>query len=90
MSDIYTIKIKDSVNSSLELNSAATELFNEINKTPEKDIKIDFENVVFMSRSFTQEYVNQKIKTEKNIIEVNIPEEIMPLLKMIERSFSLS
>ncbi|MCL2115259.1 MAG: hypothetical protein FWH29_03450 [Methanobrevibacter sp.] len=35
-------------------------------------IEIDFENIVFMSRLFTQEHVAQKIKTQKGIKKVNI------------------
>ena len=90
MSETQKIKIKDAINSSLELNSAAVEFFCEINKLPKDDIEIDFENIVFMSRSFTQEYVSQKIKTKKNIREVNISKDILPLFKMVETIFEKS
>ncbi|MDR3290525.1 MAG: hypothetical protein LBT10_00090 [Methanobrevibacter sp.] len=41
-----------------------------------------------MSRSFTQEYVNQKIKTKKKIKEINVPKEILPMIKIVEKSFN--
>ena len=82
------VKIKDSINSSLEMNSVASTFFEEINSLPEDEIKISFENVIFMSRSFAQEYVYQKNKTEKIIKEINIPEEVNPVLEIVEKSFN--
>ncbi|KZX11098.1 hypothetical protein [Methanobrevibacter filiformis] len=79
------IKIKDSINSSLEMNSAASEFFKEVNELPDDEIKISFENVIFMSRSFAQEYILQKNKTNKIIDEVNVPESIAPLFNMLEK-----
>ena len=84
------IKIKDMINSSLELNSAASIFFDEVNKLPQDKIEIDFENIIFISRSFTQEYFSQKKKTQKDITEVNIPTDILPIFKMVEKSFGMS
>jgi hypothetical protein len=90
MSETQKIKIKDHINSSLESNSAAAEFFDNVNQLSETKIEIDFENIVFMSRSFTQEYVSQKIKTRKNIKEVNISKDILPIFRMVEKSFGIS
>ena len=90
MSVTQKIKIKNMINSSLELNSAAAMFFEEINKFPEDKIEIDFENIVFMSRSFTQEYLSQKMKTQKEIKEVNISKDVLPIFKMVEKSFGIS
>ena len=51
-------------------------------------IEVDFGGVIFVSRSFAQAYYFKKTKMDKNIVEVNVPEELEPLLKMIEKKFS--
>ncbi|MCL2115035.1 MAG: hypothetical protein FWH29_02305 [Methanobrevibacter sp.] len=90
MDETQKIKINDHINSSLELNSAATEFFENVNQLSENMIEIDFENIIFMSRAFTQEYVAQKIKTQKDIKEVNISKDILLILRMVEKSFGIS
>ena len=86
MGETQKIKIKDQINSSLESNLAAADFFDDLNQLSESKIVIDFENIVFMSRSFTQEYLSQKIKTQKDIKEVNISKDILPIFKMVEKS----
>ena len=71
------------------MNSVASTFFEEINNLPEDEIKISFENIIFISRSFAQEYFIQKNKTEKIITEINIPEEVSPILEIVERSFKI-
>jgi len=90
MGETQKIKIKDQINSSLESNIAAAEFFDDLNQLSESKIEIDFENIVFMSRSFTQEYLSQKIKTQKDIKEVNISKDILPIFRMVEKSFGIS
>ena len=54
------IIIHKSINPNLDMRSSAKEFFEELNNTPKTRIVINFDNVKFMSRSFAQEYVQQK------------------------------
>lgn len=85
--DPVEIKIKEMIHSNLGMNSSARNLFKELNNSPAKNIEIDFSDVVFMSRSFTQEYIYQKNNTNKHIKEVNIPKDIEPMFKIVKKDF---
>ena len=82
-----TVVIKDKINSSLEMNSAAVEFLEEVDKIDDSNIIIDFTGVMFVSRSFAQSYFSTKTKLNKNISETNISEGVKPLMDMIKRKF---
>ena len=84
---VETVVIKDKINSSLEMNSAAVEFLEEVDKIDDSDVSIDFSGVVFVSRSFAQSYFTKKNKLNKNIDEVNISEGVKPLMDMIKKKF---
>ena len=84
---VETIVIKDNINSSLEMNSAAVEFLEEVNKIEDYDIEIDFTGIVFISRSFAQSYFTKKNKLNKNICEINLSEGVKPLMDMIRKKF---
>ncbi|KZX11433.1 DUF4325 domain-containing protein [Methanobrevibacter curvatus] len=86
--DLIEIKIIESIHPNLGMNSSARNLFKKLNNTSAKNIKIDFTDVAFMSRSFTQEYIYQKSKTNKIIKEVNVPEDIVPMFEIVEKNFN--
>lgn len=83
-----TISIKKEINSSLELNSVASDFLDKINKLSDDYVEVDFEGIIFVSRGFAQIYYSKKTKMDKNIVEINVPEEIKPLLKIIEKKFA--
>lgn len=82
---MVTISIKKEINSSLELNTIASDFLDEINKLSDDYVEVDFEGIIFVSRGFAQMYYSKKTKMDKNIVEINVPEEIKPLLKIIEK-----
>ena len=82
-----TVVIKDKINSSLEMNSAAVEFLDDVDKINDDDIIVDFSGIVFVSRSFAQSYFTKKNKLNKNIIEINISEDVKPLMDMIGKKF---
>ena len=84
---VETVVIKDKINSSLEMNSAAVEFLDDVDKINDNDIVIDFTGVVFVSRSFAQSYFTKKNKLNKNIMEINIAEDVKPLMDMIGKKF---
>lgn len=83
---MVTISIKKEINSSLELNTSASDFLDKIGKLSDDYVEVDFEGIIFVSRGFLQIYYSRKSKMDKNIVEVNVPEEIKPLFEIIERS----
>lgn len=70
----------------LSIRGGAKILFNHIKTIPEDEIIINFQGSEFISRSFAQEYLKQKHLLNKNIKEVQVPNNIDHLLKLVERS----
>lgn len=83
---MVTISIKNEINSSLELNTSASDFLDKIDKLSDDFVEVDFEGIIFVSRGFAQIYFSKKSKMDKNIVEVNVPEEIKLLFEIIERS----
>ncbi|WP_458406027.1 hypothetical protein [Methanobrevibacter sp.] len=81
------INISEKIHPNLGMNQAAEELFDEINKENCEEILIDFSNVIFMSRSFTQEYLFQKLTSNKKIIELNVPKDIQKMFDVVKNDF---
>ena len=79
------IKLKEEINTSLDFNKSATDLFNKINKLDEKDFIFDFEGIVFVSMSFAQAYYASKKRSPKNIDEINLSGEVKPMMEMVEK-----
>lgn len=79
------IKIKDEINQALDFNQSATALFNKINQINETDFIIDFEGIIFISRSFAQAYYASKKRSPKNIDEINLSGEVKPMMEMVEK-----
>ena len=79
------IKIKDEINQALDFNQSVTDLINKINQINETDFIIDFEGIIFISRSFAQAYYASKKRSPKNIDEINLSGEIKPMMEMVEK-----
>lgn len=83
---MITVKIKDKLNESLEYNGAATDFLDELNEYPNDEIKVDFTGIIFMSRSFAQEYYGKKSISEKDIEDINVPEDVQLMLNIAENN----
>ena len=79
------INIAQEINSSLELNSYATDFIDKINQVNESDFIIDFKDVTFVSRTFAQAYYASKKRSPKNITEINLSSDVKQLMAMIEK-----
>lgn len=80
------IMISKRVNRNLGMRSSAKSFFKELNNTFKKEIIISFENVEFMSRSFAQEYIQQKKRSNKSINEIKLPEDVEKMFKVVINS----
>lgn len=87
LSDCTYIKLEEHIHRTLGMNITAKELFEEINSSPNPNIIIDFSGVIMIGRSFTQEYIYQKNKSDKNVYEENIPEEIQKMFDVVKKDY---
>ena len=79
------IKLKDEINSALDFNQSASELFDKINQINELEFIMDFEGVFYISRSFAQAYYASKKRSPKKITEINLFDDVKPMMEMIEK-----
>lgn len=81
------LKIGELINPNLGMTSSAKHLFNFINNSTFSIFTIDFTDVDFMGRAFAQEYLSQKKHTRKIVTEVNQPENVWRMFKVVEKDF---
>lgn len=79
------IKLKDEINSALDFNQSATELFDRINQSSDIDFILDFEGIIFISMSFAQAYYASKKRSPKKVSEINLSDDVKPMMEMIEK-----
>lgn len=79
------IKLKDEINGALDFNQSATALFDKINLMDESDFIMDFEEVFFISRSFAQAYYASKKRSPKNVTEVNLSGDVLPMMELVKK-----
>lgn len=78
------IKLRDEINTSLDFNKSATDLIDRINHLDESNFILDFEGIIFVSMSFAQAYYASKKRSPKNITEINLSDDVKPLMGMVE------
>lgn len=79
------INISKEINSSLELNSYATEFIENLDNFDDDEFIIDFRGVYFISRTFAQAYYASKKRSLKIIVEINLSDDVKPLMDMVEK-----
>jgi hypothetical protein len=83
------IKIKEEVSNNLAFRESASSLFCKLEALNEKDIQIDFEGILSISRSFAHEYTTKKTKSNKNIIEINVPDNVNKMFRVVNNKTKL-
>ncbi len=69
----------------LAFRQSAKELFDRINQMEESTIVFDFSEVTFMTSSFAHQYVVDKKKSRKKILEKNVPANIKPMFVLARK-----
>jgi len=77
------IQIARVISKNLLFRDSANELFDSINNSEAPEIVIDFNSVQSITRSFAHQYLINKEKSKKNIINVNIPPTIKTMFELI-------
>jgi hypothetical protein len=71
----------------LSLRYNAKVLFDKIESLPKDHITVDFKNVRTMTRSFAQEYLSRKERSQKATEEINVSKNIRRMFKVVETVF---
>jgi hypothetical protein len=77
------ILVRTSVAKDLVTRNAATEFFKKLKKIKSDTVVLDFTGVVFMSRSFADEYIIQKNNFKTDINEINMPDTVEKTLDAV-------
>lgn len=84
-SNELTLCLQKRLSSNLSFRHSADDLFEYINSLSESKIMIDFSGIESITRSFAHQYIVNKIKSDKQIIECKIPFKIKPMFELVER-----
>jgi anti-anti-sigma regulatory factor len=66
----------------LAFRKNADNLFDRIDSSPSQDITLDFSKVSTVSRSFAHQYIQRKKKSNKNITEVGVKEDVKKMMEI--------
>jgi hypothetical protein len=80
------IQLAKVISKNLLFRNSADELFNYINNFKVSEIIIDFHKIQSITRSFANQYLINKQKSEKNIIDVNISTYIKNMFELVGRT----
>lgn len=80
------IDMAKEISQKLGFRDSASEFFNLLNTMPADNIEIDFKDVKFMSRSFAHEYLQRKKELDKRVIELNKPDDVDSMFKVVIES----
>jgi len=78
------IRIKDLLSEDLAIRDTAKYLFKQINTIKTPKVIVDFKGIKSISRSFAQEYLQNKEIVSKSISEKNVPETVKKMFCAIE------
>ncbi len=80
------IKLYSEMSSNLITRNSLKAVFSKINKLKDEKIIIDFERIEFVSRSCADEYLKQKAKSDKKIVEMNQSSDIKKMFDFVRKA----
>jgi len=83
--DRATLRVENQISSNLSFRHSADALFEYINGLDISSVVVDFSGVESITRSFAHQYVMNKMQSQKEIIECDMPVEIKPMFELVER-----
>ena len=82
-----TILLSQDFSSNIFTRNTISAFFEEVNKMKEAEIILDFKGVEFISRSCADEYLKQKEKSDKAIIEKNMSNEVCSMFNAVKNQY---
>jgi hypothetical protein len=84
-SNEFMFSVQQKLSSNLAFRHSADDLFEYINSLSASKIMIDFSGITSITRSFAHQYIVNKIKSDKQIFECEMPSNIKPMFELVER-----
>ncbi len=85
------IIVKNAIAKDLVTRNAARDLFIYLKKIDKKMIVLDFSGVIFMSRSFADEYITQRSNVKaRRVEEINMPDAVTRMLDIVSEARTTS
>jgi hypothetical protein len=88
MSDETILYLREQISTNLAFRRSADDFFDRLNSLDESKILIDFSGIESITRSFVHQYIINKVKSDKQILDINVPLDIMPMFELVERQRS--
>lgn len=79
------VEIASELSPDLAFRENARAFCNRLESYPMNSISIDFSGTVSITRSFAQEYISYKSRTSKEIHDVNVPDNILKMFRIVEK-----
>jgi anti-anti-sigma regulatory factor len=82
--EMKTLIISKKISTHLALRESANDMFEFINDLSSTPVVLDFSGVVFMSSSFAHQYILNKSKSRKEIVEINVPDTVDKMFALVK------
>ena len=77
------ISVKEKISANLALRRSVEDFYDYLSSLSNEEIIIDFAEIKSISRSFAHEYIIRKKDFPKKINEINIPENVRRMFKVV-------
>lgn len=81
------ISLFDVFGNNIITRNSIADFFEEINSLKNYKIVLDFKKITFLSRSCADEYLKQKKASKKNILEVNVSNNLCEMFSLVNRQY---
>jgi predicted protein tyrosine phosphatase len=82
---VKKILIKKILSENLTMRDRCNSFFEIINNSDEEIVEINFKDILFISRSFADEYLNLKSLSSKKISEINLPLNVKKMFEVVKK-----
>ena len=88
LEDEKMLCIVDNISQHLAFRDSADDFFSYTSRLEESDVIIDFSGVESITRSFAHQYLKNKKKVKKQIVEKNMPSNVMHMFELVKSQSS--
>ena len=79
-----TVNVAEKLSKDLALREVADSFLRWLENQPAKKLIVDFADINSISRSFAHQYVLMKNASHKSIEDINVPDNVAKMLKVVE------
>ena len=83
-SKMMRLKLSEVFGNNIFTRRTISNFFEELNKKRDKEMELDFSDIDFISRSCVDEYIKQKEKTTKKLVELNLSKDVCSMFNVVK------